>query len=64
MWVLPFFVKNALTTTLNSPMSSAAHINPDIASVNTTEVLLLKKLLRAYPKVVYYLSRSLQTSKG
>lgn len=35
MWVLPFFVMKALTTTVNSGLSAATQIAPVVASVNT-----------------------------
>lgn len=50
----PFFDKNALVATLNSRMSGAAHTNPVIASVSTTELLIQRTPLRSYLEVVDY----------
>lgn len=52
IWLLPFFVKNILATTLNSRMPTAAYINLVAASVSTTEPLIQKHSQRQYPKVV------------
>lgn len=57
MAVQPFFVKNALSTTLNSCMSAAACISPAAASVNTNKPLIQKKLLQFYPEVVNLLHK-------
>lgn len=51
MWLLPFFVNNTFSITLNSLISAAAHIF-SIASVNTFESPTQKKLLLSYPEVV------------
>lgn len=40
MSLLPFFVNNAMATTLKSRMSAAAHVNPVVAFVESTEPLI------------------------
>lgn len=52
MWILPFFVKNALATIVNSRMSAADSINLVVASVNSTEQLIQKNLLRSHSELV------------
>lgn len=41
--------------TRNSRVSAAAHINSAVASVNITEPMIPKKILRLYPKFVNYI---------
>lgn len=55
MWILPFFVKDALATILNNCVSAATHIAPVIASVNTIEPMIQKKRFRSNLEVVNYL---------
>lgn len=52
---LHLFVKNALETTLSCRMSVAAHNTPVVASKNTAEPLIQKKLQWTYPEVINYL---------
>lgn len=49
---LPFLVKNALGTTLNSRISAATHTTPVVASVNKVEPTTQKKLLCSYLEIV------------
>lgn len=55
MWILPFYINNALTMALNSLMSAATHIASGVALVITVEQATQKKYLRFYPGVVNYL---------
>lgn len=42
MWVLPFFIKHALETILNSHMSAGPHITPVDASVSNSDPQIQK----------------------
>lgn len=55
VWIFPCFVKVALTSTINSRMSSASDIVPAVASSQSVEPLRQKKLIRTYTGVVSYL---------
>lgn len=55
MWVLPFFVKNALVLTLNSRVPATSTIAHALASVQVAEPLRQKQLFRSYPEVDTYL---------
>lgn len=48
MWVLPFFVRYTLATTLHSRTSASTHMDPAVASVSIAEPLIQKKVLRSY----------------
>lgn len=63
MWVLLLIIEKAVTMIVSNRMSAAAQITPVVASVDTAEPLIQKKLLRSYPEVVNYLQSSLQTTK-
>lgn len=63
MRVLPFIVKNALATTLNSRMVTATHIAFVVASVNTVKPTTQQKLLRSYAEIVNYLLKKLTSKK-
>lgn len=50
-------VENALASTLNSCMSAATNIAPDVASFHSTEPSRKMKVPWSYPGVVKYLSK-------
>lgn len=54
MWLVPFFAKNVLASTLNICVSVAVYITPAVASVKIIVLLIQKKLLPSYPAVVNY----------
>lgn len=55
VWVLPFFLKNAPATLLNSHIFAATNIPPVVAFVNTVEPMTQKKFLCPYLELIYYL---------
>lgn len=54
--ILPYFVLNALTPTLNSRAFLATNVAPGAASVRLAEPLIEKKFLYPYPEAVSRLS--------
>lgn len=64
MGLLPFFVRNALKRTLNSPLSTTAYIALEVASVNSTKLLIQTKLWRSYLTAVNYLQRKFESDQA
>lgn len=59
IWVLHFSVEPASSTTLDSASFDAAHINPAVPSIKTTDPVIQMKLLQSYWRLLIMFSRSL-----
>lgn len=52
-----------MKTTLNSCISTAPHITPDVTSVKTTELMIQRKLRRSYTAVLNYLLKKFENGQ-
>lgn len=58
IWILSFFAKNKLESTLCSRLSAATDIAPSVAPVLSAEPLRESLLLQSYPEVADYLFKT------
>lgn len=64
MWVLPFFGKHALPSTLNGRMSQTTHIASVVASLYTAEPTTQKNPLCSYLEAVNYLLKKVANDQA